>query len=123
MRATVDLDDPSEFDIIKAWNRMAKHGDGRVYGRVSSSGTGVHLKVHGCSEATVARLRLVCGDDTKRIQFDENSDLKPKQILFSSKPNGAVAGDWSQRMETVLADYRRRCPVGVRYPEAPKPGR
>lgn len=122
MRATVDLDDASELDIVKVWNRLENHGDGRVHGRVSSSGTGVHLKVHGCDAETVKRLRQVCGDDVKRRDFDANSRLKPKQILFSSKPTGDGAGDWSTDIDRVLAEYRRRCPAEIRQPGA-APGR
>lgn len=116
MRATIDLDDPSELDIIRAWNTMLDHGDGRVFGRVSSSGTGVHLKVHGCDEDETEYLRLVCGDDAKRIAFDRDSHLKPKQILFSSKPTGDGASEWTTDQERVLGEYRRRCPVETRYP-------
>lgn len=123
MRATIDLDDPTDMDVLKAWHRLADHGDGEVYGRVSSSGSGVHLKVHGCDEETVEYLRRVCGDDPKRIAFDEGTALKPKQILFSSKPDEEGAGDWTTDMERVLAEYRRRCPATTRYPDAPNPGR
>lgn len=117
MRATIDLDDPSEMEVIKAWNRLSGHGDGTVYGRVSSSGTGVHLKVHGCDPETVQHLRAVCGDDQKRRDFDAGTDLKPKQILFSSKPTGDGAGEWSSDMDRVVSEYRRRCPVTTRYPD------
>lgn len=123
MRATIDLDDPSEVEILKAWNRLRNHGEGVVYGRVSSSGTGVHLKVHGCDEQTVRHLRLFCGDDTKRIQFDEETTLKPKQILFSSKPGREGAGEWTADREEVLSEYRRRCPVTTRYPGIESPDR
>lgn len=116
MRATLDLDDPSELAVIQAWNRLADHGDGEVYGRVSSSGTGVHLKVHGCDEDTVERLRRQLGDDPKRQTFDENTQLKPKQILFSGKPGHEGAGEWTQDMDRVVAEYRRRCPAEIRYP-------
>jgi hypothetical protein len=115
MRATIDLDDPTELEIIKAWNRMENHGEGVVYGRVSSSGHGVHLKVHGCDEATVEQLRMICGDDPKRRQFDAATDLKPKQILFSSKPATEGAGEWSTDIDRVVSEYRRRCPFSVRY--------
>jgi len=117
MRATIDLDDPTELDVLKAWNRLERHGDGQVYGRVSSSGTGVHLKVHGCDEDTVERLRRLCGDDQKRRDFDANTELKPKQILFSSKPGQEGAGEWTQDRERVMSEYRRRCPVTTRYPD------
>jgi len=118
MRATIDLDDPRPIDILKAWHRLADHGDGHVHGRVSSSGEGVHLKVHGCDEETVARLRRLCGDDRKRREFDAATDLKPKQILFASKPTG-TAGEWTDDLDRVLAEYRRRASVSTRYPDAP----
>jgi len=122
MRATIDLDDPTDMEVLKAWNRMEAFGDGRVFGRVSSSGSGVHLKVHGCSEDDVEHLRRLCGDDAKRRAFDRATTLKPKQILFSSKPTG-VAGEWTEDVDAVMAEYRRRAPVEVRYPTAPSPGR
>jgi hypothetical protein len=118
MRATIDLDDPTDMQIIKSWNELESHGDGTVYGRVSSSGTGVHLKVHGCDPETVKRLRQICGDDERRRHIDGETELKPKQILFSSKPNGE-AGEWTTDIDRVLAEYRRRCPRGIRYPDAP----
>jgi len=117
MRATVDLDDPSELDIIRSWEIMSDYGDGHVHGRVSSSGRGVHLKVHGCSNREVAYIRGVCGDDVKRQQYDAETTLKPPQILFSSKPDGGHAGEWSTDREHVLANYRRRAPVETRYPD------
>lgn len=123
MRATIDLDDPTDMEILKAWNRLADHGDGEVYGRVSSSGSGVHLKVHGCDEETVDELRLLCGDDEKRRRFDRSTDLKPKQILFSSKPGAEGAGDWTTDRDRVMSEYQRRAPATVRYPDAPDPSR
>lgn len=123
MRATVDLDDPSEFEVLKAWNRLAGYGDGDVHGRVSSSGRGVHLKVHSVDPEQVDLVRAVCGDDTRRRAFDAGSTLKPKQILFSSKPSGATAGEWTTDREALLAAYRRRAPATVRYPEHPTAGR
>ena len=118
MRATIDLDDPRPLAVVKTWHRLADHGDGQVKGRVSSSGTGVHLKVHGCDPDTVDELRRLCRDDAKRRRFDEATATKPKQILFASKPIGE-AGEWTDDLDRVLAEYRRRCPVGVRYPDAP----
>jgi len=118
MRATIDLDDPTELAVERAWQRLKGHGEGTVYGRVSSSGEGVHLKVHGCDEDTVERLRAVCGDDQKRRDFDANSELKPKQILFSSKPDSEGASEWTTDIDRVLSEYRRRCPVETRLPGA-----
>jgi len=95
--------------VIEAWRTLSEHGDGRVYGRTSSSGTGVHLKVHGCEPAEADALRAVCGDDEKRRRFDRESVLKPKQILFSSK-RGNEAGEWTTDPEAVIEEYSRRAP-------------
>ena len=116
MRATIDLDDPTDIEIMQAWNDLEQVGDGRVKGRVSSSGSGVHLKVHGCEESTVRRLRRQ-HDDEKRVGFDEKSDLKPEQILFSSKPTGEGASDWTADLDHLLEIYQRRAPDEVRYPD------
>lgn len=118
MRATVDLDDPSELDVQQAWNRLAEYGDGRVLGRVSSSGEGVHLKVHGVEPDRVDEARRRCGDDAKRRDFDANTALKPKQILFSEKPDREGASEWTDDIDRVLSEYRRRCPTSIRQPGA-----
>lgn len=119
MRATIDLDDPTEAEVIAAWNRLDQHNDRPVHGRVSSSGTGVHLKIHGCDEQDVPRLRRECGDDRKRIGFDNQTTLKPKQILFSEKPAADGAGEWTTDREEVLAEYRDRCPFPIRRDRHP----
>ncbi len=113
MRATIDLDNPAVDDVIDAWETLSEHGDGRVYGRVSSSGTGVHLKVHGCSKETAEALRFACGDDEKRRRFDRESELKPKQILFSSK-RGREAQEWTTDRDAVIEEYGRRAPAEYR---------
>lgn len=110
MRATIDLDNPAVDEVVEAWETLSEHGDGVVYGRVSSSGTGVHLKVHGCDRATVAALRVACGDDAKRRRFDRESELKPPQILFSSK-RGRSAGEWTRDLDAVVEEYGRRAPA------------
>lgn len=116
MRTTIDLDDPSEMEVLQAWQRLHEVGDGIVYGRVSSSGKGVHLKVHGCEPEEVSDMRALVGDDPKRRQFDRDSDLKPPQILFSSKPTGEGASEWTTDKDKVLAEYRRRAPAEIRNP-------
>ena len=115
MRATIDLDDPTDIEVMQAWSDLEDAGDGHVKGRVSSSGSGVHLKVHGCDEATVRRLREL-HDDQKRQRFDRDSELKPEQILFSSKPTGQGASDWTDDLDHLLAVYERRAPKEVRNP-------
>jgi len=110
MRATVDLDHPAVGDVIEAWETLSEHGDGRVYARVSSSGTGIHLKVHGCDPDTAEALRFVCGDDEKRRRFDRESSLKPPQILFGSKGDGREAGEWHRELAPVIEEYGERAP-------------
>lgn len=119
MRATIDLDDPTEAEVIAAWERLDRHNDRPVHGRVSSSGTGVHLKIHGCDEQAVARLRRECGDDRKRIGFDQQTAIKPKQILFSEKPAKDGAGEWTTDRVELLAEYRARCPYAIRRDRHP----
>lgn len=110
MRATVDFDHPSIGDVREAWETLSEHGDGRVYARVSSSGTGVHLKVHGCDTGEAELLRAVCGDDPTRRRFDQEAELKPPQILFSSKGDGREAGEWHRELSPVIEEYSRRAP-------------
>ena len=111
MRATIDLDNPAVGDVIEAWETLSEHGDGRVKGRTSSSGTGVHLKVHGCEPEIAEALRVACGDDAKRRRFDQESELKPKQILFSSKRGGRKqAGEWTDDREELIEEYGERAP-------------
>lgn len=113
MRATIDLDDPTPADVIESWLKLSQYGEGRVYGRISSSGEGVHLKVHNCSPRESLAARLECGDDLRRLEFDTTTDLKPKQILFSSKPASDGAGEWTTDLTAVIDAYRERCPPEV----------
>jgi hypothetical protein len=110
MRATVDLDDPSISQVKQSWEVLSAHGDGRVYGRVSSSDTGIHLKVHNCDPDKVRSIRIAAGDDPKRLSYDSKTVAKPKQILFSDK-RGKSAGKWSDSLEEVLAEYRELAPA------------
>lgn len=109
MRATIDLDHPGIHTLTQAWELLAGHGDGDVYGRVSSSGQGVHLKVHGCTAEKAERLRIACRDDIRRIKFDEQTSMKPKQILFDCK-NGKQAGKWLPDLEKVIEAYSQSAP-------------
>jgi len=119
MRATLDLDDPAEIDVISAWNRLKNHGDGRVFGRISASGEGIHLKVHKCDPEQVREIRRRLGDDQKRRDMDAESELKPAQILFSSKPGDKSAGEWTTNLDKLITQYRRQCPPEIRYPDHP----
>jgi len=110
MRATVDLDNPSIEQVKESWEILANHGDGRVYGRLSSSDTGIHLKVHGCDPTKVRSIRIAAADDPKRLSYDSKTVAKPKQILFSDK-RGKSAGKWCDSLEEVLAEYRKLAPA------------
>lgn len=119
MRATIDLDDPTPAEVGEAWLRLTQFGDGHVFGRVSSSGEGVHLKVHGCDPAESWVARIECGDDLKRIEFDADTRLKPKQIMFSSKPANGEAGEWTRDIDEVMTAYRAECDDAILYPPTP----
>jgi len=108
-RATVDLDTPAVQEVRDAWETLARHGDGVVWGRVSSSGKGVHLKVHGCDDDTAHRLRVACGDDLKRQSFDAGTILKPKQILFGVK-RGKHATEWTPDYNELIKTYSDTAP-------------
>lgn len=119
MRATVDLDDPTPADVAAAWATLSTYGDGDVFGRVSTSGQGVHLKVHQCDPAESLAARLEAGDDLRRLDLDLGTELKPKQIMFSSKPATDGAGEWTRDMAAVVSAYRDRCPDEILYPATP----
>jgi len=57
-------------------------------------------------------------DSDDGSNFDDATDLKPKQILFSSKPGAEGAGKWSRSLDRVVEEYRRRSDATTRYPEA-----
>jgi hypothetical protein len=108
MRLTIDLDKPLKLEIVTAWKSLEKYG--QPEGRVSSSGTGVHLKVHGVDmthDETIP-IRLAMGDDKFRAKHDTESKAKPRQMTFTRK-GGNVAGEWQNSLERVLQQYDRRC--------------
>jgi len=112
MRVTIDLDTPAVSDIVDSWDLLSQHGDGIVWGRVSSSGKGVHLEVHGVSKDTAPMLRSAAGDDKKRMWYDTVTHIKPKQILFDEK-NGRKAQQWTTSYEDVIKTYRQTAPVAL----------
>jgi len=113
MRVSVDLDTPAVGDILESWDLLTQHGDGVVWGRVSSSGKGVHLEVHGVDSDVADTLRVAAGDDRKRIWYDAVTDLKPKQILFDNK-NGRQAQERTTSHQDVIDRYRETAPVALR---------
>lgn len=111
MRATIDLDQPTETRLTIMWYRLSHHG--QPEGRVSKSGMGIHLKVHGQEPDEVEMIRRLCGDDRRRIAIDNRARLKPKQILFSRR-GGDYAGEWTKSLDRLIGQYRKRAPARVR---------
>jgi len=109
MRATIDLDTPAVPEIIQAWDLLTQHGDGIVWGRVSSSGKGVHLEVHNAKPEKVDAIRTAAGDDRKRMWYDGTTLLKPKQILFDRKGD-KQAQRWTTNHQDVIDRYRETAP-------------
>jgi len=112
MRVTVDLDTPAVSDIVDSWDLLSQHGDGIVWGRVSSSGKGVHLEVHNVTKDKASMLRSAAGDDKKRMWYDTVTHIKPKQILFDRK-NGRKAQQWTTSFEDVIGTYRQTAPIAL----------
>lgn len=129
MRVTLDLDDPTVFDITQAWHRLNSIG-GKLHGRVSASGDGVHLEVRHANiprEKSVM-YRRIYRDDNLRIAMDhELRDRRmnmPTQVVFEwkkAKGKGPefskygnrrrerhimYAGPWREDLDHLIADYR-----------------
>ena len=102
---TVDLDNPSTFEIVKSWHFLENFG--HVWGRVSSGGRGIHLKVLHDNMEKHNRLdvRLMAGDDSNRIRLDQIFNDKPDQILFTER-DGGKAGPWLDHMGSVIEQYQ-----------------
>jgi len=87
MRITVDLDCPSQFQLLKTYFNMRQMGIVEI--AESSGGKGYHLIVSGLPLPFTKTLdiRLWLGDDAQRVKFDMQhlSQSKPKQILFTKK--------------------------------------
>lgn len=104
MRISVDLDFPTVRDIWKAWEVLSAYGT--VMARLSSSRTGVHLKVHG-SGVTFAqslKIRRAAGDDRLRTHYDVFYNGKPRQIMFTEK-YGSKATPWTYSYDELLATW------------------
>lgn len=104
---SVDLDEPSIFEVVQSWTRLQELG-GDVKGRVSSSGSGIHLVGDGIdvnSEKAVEE-RLYCGDDKYRVHLDVVRDYRPPQTLFDVK-QGKRAGEWTRNLDHLIGEYRR----------------
>lgn len=101
MRITLDLDEPRGYDIVRAWYGLAQYGEPR--GRISKSGTGIHMKVHGTdfSRRACLRVRATLGDDPKRLYYDECIRNKPFQILFTRG-----AGRWMGSLKELIHEFK-----------------
>lgn len=106
MRIVVDLDYPSVPEVVYAWTRIQRHGDGVPHGRVSSSGEGVHIKVHGYFGDDVNELRRRLGTDELAVLYDERGGPDPKQVAFSGKGD-KKAGEWTNELNELLAQLKQ----------------
>jgi hypothetical protein len=91
MRLTVDLDNPSELQLLKTYFNCKRYGIVEVC--ISSGGKGYHMIVSGLKLTLkqVIELRRTLGDDENRIFFDEMGlTYKPKQVLFTGKGKNRI---------------------------------
>jgi len=113
MRITVDMDFPTEVEVLRAYNYLKTLGTPKA--RISSSGKGIHLKVHGYEPDSdkVERIRRLLGDDNKRVDIDRERKHKPKQVMFSSK-HGDEATGWNTDVLAVVDEYKTQNPMLAR---------
>lgn len=110
VRVTLDLDDADELDVLRGVHCLRADGAESVDIRVSSGGEGFHVRAwfDGLSDEGVERLRRMYGDHVRRIDLDATHQIKPDQMLFTRKPNGAEAGPWRNDVEQAIEDFTRR---------------
>jgi len=109
---TVDLDNPQLGRIVKSWKRVSVlcdiTGSGGPYGRVSSSGTGVHIRTHWYRPHEVevrSVLRRMCLDDKNRIAGDMENEIETNQVLYDSKGATAHCGPWVRSLGDLIYQY------------------
>ncbi len=109
MRITIDLDNPDNLKIQMCYYNLWCITKINPLIRLSASGKGVHLKVHGVleGEVVVNDIRRMLGDDSVRIKFDEERIAKPKQVLWTVK-NSNKAGVWTDDIDLVLSNISKR---------------
>ena len=83
MRLAVDLDAPSELELLRRYLNL--RGVAETYGsgfqaRRSSGGRGYHLVAYGVDAGLWDRAAY--GDDPGRIHFDEVEPGKPPNVLY-----------------------------------------
>lgn len=104
---TVDLDNPTRFEVVKSWEEVKAFSDGFAEGRISSSGEGVHIRDRQVLPAEVPineRARRVCGDDPTRIEGDKQNRMDRNQVLYSKKGD-SEAGEWTDSLEQLIQWY------------------
>lgn len=109
MRITIDLDKPDNLRIQVCYYNLWYITNIKPFIRLSASGKGVHLKVHGIKdgEIIVNEIRKILGDDSVRVKFDEERIAKPRQVLWTVK-NGKKAGVWTDDIDLVLSNIGKR---------------
>ncbi len=109
MRITIDLDEPDNLEIQMCYYNLWFITKIKPFIRLSASGRGVHLKVHGVREGelVVNDIRRMLGDDAIRVKFDEERLAKPKQVLWTKK-DGKRAGEWVDDVDLVLSNISKR---------------
>jgi hypothetical protein len=87
VRLTLDVDAPSELNLLKTYFNVKA-----IFGRIdeirrSSRGHGYHIIVRhtNLNFRQILRLRHLLNDDEQRLKFDEEADMKPKNLMFRSK--------------------------------------
>lgn len=109
MRVTVDLDNPSQLQLLKTYFNMKQLGEVEVC--ISSSGKGYHLIVSGLplTFQKALELRRLLTDDNNRIWFDEYGHKnKPKQVLFTKKGKRKI--EWIDEKAILALPFNSKVP-------------
>ena len=111
---TLDIDDATRFDVLRAFHGLRAAGCDDVEVRVSSGGSGVHVRgwvSDDVDPAGVEEMRLTHGDHARRTFMDRTHVLKPQQVCFSRKPDGD-AGEWYSDPEPAIRELVKRSERG-----------
>lgn len=109
MRLTIDLDNPSNLDIQRCYYNIKYITKKEPEIRLSASGRGVHIKVHGLvvKDDELIILRETFNDDPVRIKYDQERVAKPKQVLWTVK-NKKRAGEWDTDIDSIISNIGKR---------------
>jgi hypothetical protein len=111
---TLDVDDATRFDVLRAYYGLRAAGCDDVEVRVSAGGSGVHVRgwvSDDVDPAGVEAMRLTHGDHARRTFMDRAHALKPQQVCFSRKPDGD-AGEWYRDPEPAIRELVKRSERG-----------